>query len=138
MAGSYALYARLLEPLRLALAGVHHLLVVPDEVLLPLPFSVLITQTQGGRLSAAWPRQPAQFSLCSVWNDRGCPSVLDIRGQTTLLQPGTGGTLLAPAETRAQLAKNFERHLRLLIDGLLKFLWTERQQFCLLRSHSRR
>src|SRR4030095_15354479 len=89
------------------------------------------------RPSIAWPRQQAQFSPGSVWSDRGRPSVLGIRGQTTLLQPGTGSMLLAPAETRAQLAKNFERHFRLLIDGLLKFLWTEHQQFCLLLSHNR-
>src|SRR5947199_10627862 len=63
-------------------------------------------------------------------------SVLGIRGQTTLLQPGIGSMLLTPAETRTQLAKNFERHLRLLIDSLLKFLWAEHQQFCLLLSHN--
>src|SRR5437879_13592588 len=63
-------------------------------------------------------------------------SVLGIRDQTTLLQTGTSSMLPTPAETRTQLAKNFERHLRLLIDSLLKFLWAEHQQFCLLLSHN--
>src|SRR5690242_9808886 len=81
----------------------------------------------------AWARQH-QLTV----SHQGRSSVLGIRGQAALLQPGAGSTLLAPTETRAQLAKNFERHLRLLIDGLLKFLWTEHQQFCLLLSHNGR
>ena len=63
---------------------------------------------------------------------------LGIRSQPTLLQPCASSTLLAPAETGAQLAENFESHLRLLIDRLLKFFWAERQQFCLLLGHGRR
>jgi CHAT domain-containing protein len=47
VAGAHELYRLLLEPLRPDLAGVKHLIVVPDEVLLPLPFGVLVTRTDG-------------------------------------------------------------------------------------------
>jgi CHAT domain-containing protein/Tfp pilus assembly protein PilF len=47
MATAHALYQTLLAPLREALGGVTHLLVVPDDVLLPLPFGVLIIEAQG-------------------------------------------------------------------------------------------
>jgi CHAT domain-containing protein len=47
VATAHALYQTLLAPLHEALGGVTHLLVVPDDVLLPLPFGVLITQAQG-------------------------------------------------------------------------------------------
>jgi tetratricopeptide (TPR) repeat protein len=42
----HQLYQTLLAPLQEALAGVTHLLVVPDDVLLPLPFGVLITEAE--------------------------------------------------------------------------------------------
>ena len=45
VAGSHELYTLLLAPLRQHLTGVKHLLVVPDETLLPLPFGVLVTRT---------------------------------------------------------------------------------------------
>jgi len=45
VAGSHELYTLLLAPLRQHLTGVKHLLVVPDEILLPLPFGVLVTRT---------------------------------------------------------------------------------------------
>jgi hypothetical protein len=41
VAGAHALYTLLLAPLRPALAGVHHLLLVPDAVLLPCPLALL-------------------------------------------------------------------------------------------------
>jgi CHAT domain-containing protein len=41
------LYQQLFAPLREALVGVTHQLVVPDDVLLPLPFGVLITDASG-------------------------------------------------------------------------------------------
>jgi len=43
--GSHELYTLLVAPLRQHLTGVKHLLVVPDEILLPLPFGVLVTRT---------------------------------------------------------------------------------------------
>jgi CHAT domain-containing protein len=42
--GAHALYTLLLAPLRPSLEGVRHLLIVPDEVLLPLPFGALVTR----------------------------------------------------------------------------------------------
>jgi tetratricopeptide (TPR) repeat protein len=47
VAMAYQLYQTLLAPLRDALVGVTHLLVVPDDILLPLPFGVLITDARG-------------------------------------------------------------------------------------------
>src|SRR5262249_10957374 len=47
VADAAELYALLIAPLRPVLTGVQHVLVVPDEVFLPLPFGVLVTQTQG-------------------------------------------------------------------------------------------
>jgi CHAT domain-containing protein len=47
VAGAHALYRVLVAPLRQHLAGVKHLILVPDEVLLPLPFGVLLTQAEG-------------------------------------------------------------------------------------------
>jgi CHAT domain-containing protein len=44
VAGAHELYKLLFEPLRSDLAGVKHLLVVPDDVLLPLPFAALVTR----------------------------------------------------------------------------------------------
>jgi CHAT domain-containing protein len=44
---AHALYTLLLAPLREQLAGVTHLLLVPDEVLLPVPFGVLVTEATG-------------------------------------------------------------------------------------------
>jgi CHAT domain-containing protein/Tfp pilus assembly protein PilF len=45
--GAHALYTLLLAPLRPSLEGVRHLLIVPDEVLLPLPFGALVTRADG-------------------------------------------------------------------------------------------
>ncbi len=45
--GAYELYQRLLGPVAAELGGVKHLIVVPDEVLLPLPFGALITKAEG-------------------------------------------------------------------------------------------
>jgi CHAT domain-containing protein/Tfp pilus assembly protein PilF len=47
VAGAADLYQRLLGPVAGELAGVRHLIVVPDEVLLPLPFGVLVTRAEG-------------------------------------------------------------------------------------------
>jgi len=47
VAGSHALYRILMGPLSLHLVGVRHVIVVPDEVLMPLPLSILITQASG-------------------------------------------------------------------------------------------
>jgi CHAT domain-containing protein/Tfp pilus assembly protein PilF len=47
VATAHQLYQTLLAPLHEALDGVTHLLVVPDDVLLPLPFGVFITEAQG-------------------------------------------------------------------------------------------
>jgi len=47
VAGAHALYTLLLAPLRPDLTGVRHLLIVPDEVLLPLPFGALVTRDDG-------------------------------------------------------------------------------------------
>lgn len=47
VAGSHALYRILIEPLTLHLVGVRHLIVVPDDVLVPLPLGTLITQASG-------------------------------------------------------------------------------------------
>ncbi len=45
--GSNALYKLLLEPLKEHLHEVKHLILVPDEVLLPLPFGTLVTEAEG-------------------------------------------------------------------------------------------
>ena len=50
---AHALYTLLLAPLRAQLTGVRHLLLVPDDVLLPLPFGVLVTEATGQALPAA-------------------------------------------------------------------------------------
>ena len=47
VAGAHKLYTLLLEPLRPQWAGVKHLIVVPDDVLLPLPFAALVTRAEG-------------------------------------------------------------------------------------------
>jgi CHAT domain-containing protein len=47
VAQAHALYALLLAPLRDHLAGVTHLLLVPDDVLWPVPFGVLVTEATG-------------------------------------------------------------------------------------------
>jgi CHAT domain-containing protein len=44
---AHALYERLLTPLRDHLAGVRHLFLVPDDMLQPLPFGVLVTEATG-------------------------------------------------------------------------------------------
>jgi tetratricopeptide (TPR) repeat protein len=45
--GAHELYRLLLAPVAGALEGVGHLFVVPDEILLPLPFGVLVTKAAG-------------------------------------------------------------------------------------------
>lgn len=45
--GAHALHARLLAPLAAELGGVRHLFIVPDEVLLPLPFAALLSRAEG-------------------------------------------------------------------------------------------
>ncbi|MGE3538272.1 MAG: tetratricopeptide repeat protein [Candidatus Tectimicrobiota bacterium] len=47
VAGAAELYTMLVEPFRPALAGAQHLFIVPDETFLPVPFGILVTQTQG-------------------------------------------------------------------------------------------
>ena len=47
VAGAHELYQRLLGPIATELRGVKQLIVVPDNPLLPLPFGVLITKTDG-------------------------------------------------------------------------------------------
>ena len=47
VAGAHTLYELLLEPLKDHLVGMRHLIVVPDEVLLPLPLGVLVTKAEG-------------------------------------------------------------------------------------------
>jgi CHAT domain-containing protein/Tfp pilus assembly protein PilF len=47
VAAAHQLYQILLGPLREGLVEVTHLLVVPDDILLPLPFGVLITDARG-------------------------------------------------------------------------------------------
>jgi len=46
-ADAYGFYALLLKPLESELAGTHHLIVVPDNALLPVPFAALITSANG-------------------------------------------------------------------------------------------
>lgn len=47
ISGAHELFKLLFGPIRNHLAGVKHLIIVPDEVLLPLPFTVLLRQTEG-------------------------------------------------------------------------------------------
>jgi CHAT domain-containing protein len=47
IAAAHALYRLLLEPVASELRGVKHLIVVPDETLLAVPFGVLVTKTDG-------------------------------------------------------------------------------------------
>ena len=65
---AHALYTLLLAPLRAHLAGVTHLLLVPDDVLRPLPFGVLVTEATGQpyqRLAdlVTQPRRPTAADL---------------------------------------------------------------------------
>jgi len=46
-ADAYGFYALLLKPLESELAGTRHLIVVPDNALLPVPFAALITSANG-------------------------------------------------------------------------------------------
>jgi CHAT domain-containing protein/tetratricopeptide (TPR) repeat protein len=43
----YELYSHLVAPLRLQLAGINHLIIVPDDALVPLPFAALVTNNDG-------------------------------------------------------------------------------------------
>ncbi len=43
---AYALYQALLQPFKANLEGVKHLIIVPDEVLVPVPFAALVTSDQ--------------------------------------------------------------------------------------------
>jgi CHAT domain-containing protein len=43
----HELYSHLLAPLRSELAGIKHLIIVPDDVLVPLPFAALVTNNEG-------------------------------------------------------------------------------------------
>jgi len=45
--GAHQLYQWLLQPLEPHLSGVKNVIIIPDEVLLPLPFSALITEAKG-------------------------------------------------------------------------------------------
>ena len=68
VAQAHALYTLLLAPLRAQLAGVTHLLLVPDDVLRPLPFGVLVTEATGQpyqRLAdlVTQPRRPTAADL---------------------------------------------------------------------------
>jgi len=47
VAGAHALFGVLVGPIRADLGGVRHLIVIPDEVLFPLPFATLITSATG-------------------------------------------------------------------------------------------
>jgi CHAT domain-containing protein len=67
---AHALYTFLLAPLRAQLAGVTHLLLVPDDVLWPVPFGVLVTEATGEpyqRLAGlgTQPRRPTARDLTS-------------------------------------------------------------------------
>ena len=67
---AHALYTLLLAPLRAHMAGVTHLLLVPDDVLRPLPFGALVTEATGRpyrRLAdlAARPRRPTAADLAT-------------------------------------------------------------------------
>lgn len=41
------LYQKLFDPIRAALTKVHHLILVPDDALLPVPFAALLTEQKG-------------------------------------------------------------------------------------------
>jgi CHAT domain-containing protein/tetratricopeptide (TPR) repeat protein len=67
---AHALATLLLAPLREQLAGVTHLLLVPDDELLPLPFGVLVTEATGEpyqRLAGlvTQPRRPTTRDLAT-------------------------------------------------------------------------
>jgi CHAT domain-containing protein/Tfp pilus assembly protein PilF len=63
--GAHALYTLLLAPLRPSLEGVRHLLIVPDEVLLPLPFGALVTRADGEAFHSLAVRAQQQGTLDS-------------------------------------------------------------------------
>jgi CHAT domain-containing protein len=46
--GANELFQKLIAPLHSELAGVHQLIVVPDDVLVPLPFAALVTSSETG------------------------------------------------------------------------------------------
>ncbi len=46
VSAAHELYKRLISPLRDHLSGVNQLIIVPDEVLLPLPFAALVTSNE--------------------------------------------------------------------------------------------
>ena len=68
VAGSHGLYSLLLAPLKAHLIGVKQLLVVPDDVLLPLPFGVLVTEGAG----------EAYQRLTDLYNKKLAPAPQDL------------------------------------------------------------
>ena len=64
VAGSYELFKLLILPIQEELSGVRHLIAVPDEVLLPLPFGALVTHEEG---------EPYK-SLADLYNQKLAPS----------------------------------------------------------------
>ena len=48
VAGANQLYKALFEPIQDQLKGVNHLIIIPDAMLLPLPFGTLIAESTGG------------------------------------------------------------------------------------------
>jgi CHAT domain-containing protein len=106
VAQAHALYTLLLAPLRAQLTGVTHLLLVPDDVLRPLPFGALVTEATGRpyrRLAelAARPRRPTAADLAAytklAWLARDyalttLPSATALRTLRQLRRlPGEGG-----------------------------------------------
>lgn len=60
---SHALYALLLAPFEERLTGVKSLIVVPDDLLLPLPFAALVTHAEGPSYAALADRHGSMRSL---------------------------------------------------------------------------
>ena len=112
VAGAAELYTLLVEPLRPALAGVQHLLVVPDEVFLPLPFGVLVTQTQG-----------EAYQAMAQWHAQQHPlSPQQPRGYTQLawLAREYAITVL-PAATSLRALRHFARQPGVAREPLIGF-----------------
>jgi CHAT domain-containing protein len=102
------LHTVLLVPLRQHLTGVEHLLLVPDEILLPLPFGVLVTRTDAeayqslaelyARQLSPGPREMAAYGklswLAKEYAITVLPSATSLRALRQIAQ--AKGTALEP------------------------------------------
>jgi CHAT domain-containing protein/Tfp pilus assembly protein PilF len=109
---AHGLYTLLLAPLRPALEGVRHLLVVPDEVLHPLPFGALVSRSDG----------EAYHTLAALAQQQGTltPRALTMYAQLAWLAQDYALTTL-PAATALRAVRQRVRPQAMVGEPLLAF-----------------